>query len=258
MLLCDQGQSLVLTIFKGSFPHGVRVSARCIHMYLRVPLDVLKLALYALAHQSLTSRLVCQVSSFTYYLIKSLTSRLVCQNIPITAVLQQLIAHRADVHAEDESHSTPLHLASSKGDDKAVQLLIDHGADVNAEDGSHKTPLHLASSLWNTKTVQLLIEHGADVNARDGSHKTPLHLALSNSFVGMPKFGSVRFSEVSRRTLNQNRTCGRQKGEPRTRTERTGFGRFGLGSTRVWTFELRKEKKKSFDWNTLLQDTCTK
>ncbi len=82
MILCDQGQSLVLTIFEGSFPYGVRVSAHCIHMYLRVPLDVLKLALYALAHQSLTSRLVCQVSSFTYCLIQSLTSRLVCQNIP--------------------------------------------------------------------------------------------------------------------------------------------------------------------------------
>ncbi len=62
-----------------------------IHMYIRVPLDVLKLALYALAHHSLTSRLVCQVRSFTYHLIHSLTSRLVCQNIPITTALQQVM-----------------------------------------------------------------------------------------------------------------------------------------------------------------------
>src|SRR6266702_7280117 len=85
----------------------------------------------------------------------------------------------------------------------------------------------------------------------------PKGFGVEKVYVGMPKFGLVWFSEVSRRTLNQNRTCGRQKGEPRTRTERTGFGRFSSGSTRVRTFELRK-KKKSFDWNTLLQDICTK
>ena len=58
-------------------------------------------------------------------------------------------------------------------------LLIDHGANVNAQDDTKSTPLHLASSMGSIETVQLLIEHGADVTARDVRHMTPLHLASS-------------------------------------------------------------------------------
>jgi ankyrin repeat protein len=62
-----------------------------------------------------------------------------------------------------------------------VRLLIEHGADVQAQDQNLSTPLHLASSLFqNAESVQLLIEYGADVHAQDQSHKTPLDLVPSN------------------------------------------------------------------------------
>jgi ankyrin repeat protein len=89
-----------------------------------------------------------------------------------------------DVNAQDGSHASPLHLASSAGNAETVQLLIRHGVDVNSRDGSDKTPLHLALSKGHDKTVQMLTELGADVNARDGSHQTPLHLALSQGDTG--------------------------------------------------------------------------
>ncbi len=99
--------------------------------------------------------------------------------------VQHFIELGADVHACDQSHSTPLHLASSLSSWRsveAVELLVEHGADVHVRDGNHSTPLHLASSSpWSAKAVELLIEHGADVHARDGSHSTPLHLASSSS-----------------------------------------------------------------------------
>jgi ankyrin repeat protein len=60
-----------------------------------------------------------------------------------------------------------------------VRLLIDHGADIAAQDEAHSTPLHLAALCGGTETVQLLIEHGASVTAQDRSKKTPLHLASS-------------------------------------------------------------------------------
>jgi len=113
-----------------------------------------------------------------------------------------LINHGADVTAEDETHSTPLHLASSLGTAETVQLLIECRADVNARDGNHRTPLHLASSRdegpkelsddadapmarFDDKadTVQLLIDYGADVTAQDDTHSTPLHLASSKGSV---------------------------------------------------------------------------
>ena len=61
-----------------------------------------------------------------------------------------------------------------------VKLLIDHGADVTAQDETWSTPLHLAAYCGSsTQTMRLLIEHGADVTAQDRNNKTPLHSALS-------------------------------------------------------------------------------
>ena len=59
-----------------------------------------------------------------------------------------------------------------------MRLLIDHGANVAAQDETHSTPLHLAAFWCNVEAVRLLIEHGDDVTAQDGNHRTPLHLAL--------------------------------------------------------------------------------
>ena len=128
-------------------------------------------------------------------------------------IVRLLINHGADVTAQDKTHSTPLHMASSEVNTKIVQLLIEHGADVTVKNEGHSTPLHLASSwvsangllhrwayrngqkdsssyygilmpewiILKTETVRLLIKHGADVNARDEAQSTPLHLASSRA-----------------------------------------------------------------------------
>ena len=128
-----------------------------------------------------------------------------------------LIKNGADVKARDETHLTPLHMASSSGFPGLVGLLIEHGANVAARDCRHKTPLHLASSWVGSRiallfieyrtdlnvqdsshgdfespdgraasravanTVRLLIDHGADVTVRDESQSTPLHLVSESS-----------------------------------------------------------------------------
>jgi hypothetical protein len=63
----------------------------------------------------------------------------------------------------------------------------------------------------------------------------PVISAKHRNPLGMPKFGSVRFSETFLRTANLNLLVGRERVEPRTRTDRTRFGRFGSGSNRVRT-----------------------
>ena len=47
-----------------------------------------------------------------------------------------------------------------------VQLLLEHGADVNAEDNHYSMPLHLATSL-EPEIVQLLLQHGCHDSNRD-------------------------------------------------------------------------------------------
>ena len=119
--------------------------------------------------------------------------------------------HGSNLKAQDETQSTPLHMASSSGIPELAQLLIEKGADINETDRRHRTPLHMASSrvsaettflsiwlrtdvnwqeVWQgpatyypveadaiADTMRLLIDHGANVVAQDETHSTPLHLA---------------------------------------------------------------------------------
>ena len=61
-----------------------------------------------------------------------------------------------------------------------VQLLLKRGADVNAQNNNYSTPLHLATS---SEIARLLLQYGADIDARDQNHRTPLHLIALRSCV---------------------------------------------------------------------------
>jgi len=73
---------------------------------------------------------------------------------------------------------TPLHLAASKRQCKAVRKLLRNGADVNARDKHGRTPLHAAAGSGGKDGVGLLLDAGANVNARDNDGETPLHWAM--------------------------------------------------------------------------------
>lgn len=120
-----------------------------------------------------------------------------------------LIEHGADVKAQDENHSTPLHMASSSEIPGLVWHFIEHKADAIERDWRHRTPLHLVSSWVNAEsfylrfdvlmngqndsshrtfqeashgkadTVGLLIYLGVDVTVQDETQSTALHLASS-------------------------------------------------------------------------------
>ena len=90
--------------------------------------------------------------------------------------------------ARDNTHSTPLHLASSKGSAEAVDILIRRGSDVNVQNENQSTPLHLAASsrmALKGTIVRLLLTHDANVDAKDSEGRTPLEIAASagNSWI---------------------------------------------------------------------------
>ena len=90
--------------------------------------------------------------------------------------------------ARDDTHSTPLHIASSKRSAETVDLLIQNGADVNAQNVNGSTPLHVAASshlALEGTIVRLLLRRGANVDAKDSEGRTPLDIALleGNSWI---------------------------------------------------------------------------
>jgi ankyrin repeat protein len=65
-----------------------------------------------------------------------------------------------------------------------ARLAIELGGDVNQRDSTGNTALHLASSKGFNRVIELLVARGADVNARDERGQTPLAVAEAATAVG--------------------------------------------------------------------------
>jgi ankyrin repeat protein len=84
------------------------------------------------------------------------------------------------VFSRDSNGDTPLHLAASEGHKNVVEFLIAHRANVNAENDFGETPLSY-SLIWDHRAVaELLLAHGADVNPPRGGSSALLSIAASN------------------------------------------------------------------------------
>jgi ankyrin repeat protein len=96
------------------------------------------------------------------------------------AALQALLATNAAlIQHVDTNGNTPLHVAASAGQSKAVAFLLDHGATVGATNLSEwLTPLHMAARQGHLASVEVLVAHGAPVNAADLHGCRPLHSAV--------------------------------------------------------------------------------
>jgi len=88
-----------------------------------------------------------------------------------------LLAHRADVNAQDNDQSTLLFLVSCKGLTEVAGLLLERGTSVHLQHDDGHTLLHCTSQYNHIDIMQLLLKHGADVGALDHTDSTPLHLA---------------------------------------------------------------------------------
>ncbi|XP_052702923.1 ankyrin-1-like [Crassostrea angulata] len=99
------------------------------------------------------------------------------RNQPIDITVELLLTHGANINLCDSCFVSPLHIASSKGNDHIVELLLNKGADFNSCNTNKETPLHKASEGGHKSTVQLLLDKGADINSCDTNKETPLHKA---------------------------------------------------------------------------------
>jgi ankyrin repeat protein len=78
-------------------------------------------------------------------------------------LLELLLAQGADIQRRGINGYTPLHMAASKNDDRAIEMLLAHGADPTARTrvDYEETPLELAERGRYAKAVAALRSVGA-------------------------------------------------------------------------------------------------
>ena len=96
--------------------------------------------------------------------------------------VQVLLGHNANANVQITDGRTPLYLTSEKRGEDALDIarrLLEHGADPNICRDSHTTPLHEASSCGSLEVARLLLSYGAKVDTKDREGRTPFKVAAS-------------------------------------------------------------------------------
>src|SRR5579871_491466 len=92
--------------------------------------------------------------------------------------VQILLSEGVDVNERDEGEEqTPLMRAVQVGDMTLVKMLIAHGADVRAQDDAGNTALMFAAQRGDYQIVQVLLENGADMSSRNVAGTWPVSLS---------------------------------------------------------------------------------
>ena len=98
---------------------------------------------------------------------------------------QKLLELKADVHAENHSGRSAIHFAISPNEHACamIDLLVAHKANVDARDALGQTPLmHAATRILRRVARHLILQHGTSVRAVATGGETALHLACTTSF----------------------------------------------------------------------------
>lgn len=96
-------------------------------------------------------------------------------------VMGKLLTHNANVNSKTREGHTALHMATLKDLDGAMNLLVGAGANVNAEAEHGFTPLHYAAAGLLMGPARALLDHRASVNTMDAQGRSPLHLAVESN-----------------------------------------------------------------------------
>jgi cytohesin len=95
------------------------------------------------------------------------------------AVIELLLAHKADVNAGTTKGWKPLQLAARNGNEWMVKRLVAAGAKLETGESGETTALHEAAIGGNGRVVEFLLGKGAKLDARNYGGCTPLHFAVA-------------------------------------------------------------------------------
>src|SRR5262249_40621874 len=121
------------------------------------------------------------------------------------AVIELLVARKADMKAVDTEGRTPLHLAAERGQRDAVEALLRAKVPVDVrQKHTDRTALHLAALKDHAQVVKSLLAHGAAVDAVDPEGQSALHLAA-----GQQNLKAARALIAANANVNLTTTSGK-------------------------------------------------
>jgi ankyrin repeat protein len=120
-----------------------------------------------------------------------------------SGVIEELVAHGADVDGQDYVGQSALVRAIYVNEPGALELLLDLGADVEAADAGGDTPLHHAMHVGVEEGVRALLRRGANVFAvnREGERAHEC-LAATDNWKVDPMSGETVFTQRAQRRLD--------------------------------------------------------
>ncbi|KAH9969221.1 ankyrin repeat-containing domain protein [Lactifluus volemus] len=121
-------------------------------------------------------------------------------HLDVTVFALFLLDCGADVDVQRDDLWTPLHLASSIGDNHVAELLVERGALVDSCNDQQKTPLDRPAGNGQVKVVHFLLESRANVHAVDKAGWTPLHTASRRGHLTVIKLLLSRVADIDSRT----------------------------------------------------------
>lgn len=120
-------------------------------------------------------------------------------------VIRRLLLAGADISVKDDyDDNTPLHLASSGGHEKMVQLLLNENAKIYPVTKNGDTPLHYAANNGHVATVRTLVHAEADAKAANNRGWTALHYAACGGHVSTVELLLLHGVEAATMTTSNN------------------------------------------------------
>ena len=121
-------------------------------------------------------------------------------------ILKFLAKHGVELNKNTWGY-TPVHMAASYNNMKALKYLAKHGLDLNAKTDSGSTALHFAVFEHSVEAMRYLVEKGVDVNAKDNAGETPLHKAAVKNYLEVFQYLVKHGAFNAFRYLRRFRTC---------------------------------------------------
>jgi len=114
-------------------------------------------------------------------------------------ILHSAADPRAVARYADSRGRTPLHVATSVGSLRLVDLLLSFGADVSAQDVNGNSALHLACTATRPAIVSRLLRAGSRADVRDRFSATPRDVAVARL-----RMLSVATAEATREAVQRD------------------------------------------------------